>query len=424
MKKIITTIVLFFAVAITAMADFTYSREMYEKAILGDVESMYQLSVCYMNGTGVAADYDRSDYWLERAAHEGQPNAMAALRAMLGKTGLKDAKRRELAAEEKRERERLENIKKQEDEVIVLSASSFIKNDLCYEIIGNGASVKIINNDVHKKLKGDIAIPSSVTYKGKNYMVTTIGGEAFKYCRGLTSVTIPGSVTEIGEWAFNNCSGLTSVTIPNSVTTIGDYVFFACSGLTSVTIPNSVTTIGNNVFFKCTSLTSVTIPNFVTTIGDYAFSHCEGLTSVTIPNSVTTIGDYAFEYCSGLTSVTIPNSVTTIGDYAFSDCSGLTSVTIPNSVTTIGNRAFNWCTGLAFVTIPGSVTTIGSYVFYNCSGLSSIHCQINNPNNIRCDEYAFEDIDKKKCTLYVPKDYVKLYKKNKVWRDFVNIKME
>lgn len=108
MKKTITTLVFLLLVAVAAVAAPTYSRDMYEKAILGDAEAMYQLSVCYMNGTGVAADYDRSDYWLERAAQEGQPNAMAALRAMLGKTGLSDAKRRELAAEEMRERERLE----------------------------------------------------------------------------------------------------------------------------------------------------------------------------------------------------------------------------------------------------------------------------------------------------------------------------
>ena len=108
MKKTITTLVFLLLVVVAAVAAPTYSRDMYEKAILGDAEAMYQLSVCYMNGTGVAADYDRSDYWLERAAQEGQPNAMAALRAMLGKTGLSDAKRRELAAEEMRERERLE----------------------------------------------------------------------------------------------------------------------------------------------------------------------------------------------------------------------------------------------------------------------------------------------------------------------------
>ena len=79
--------------------------------------------------------------------------------------------------------------------------------------------------------------------------------------------------------------------------------FYYCIGLTSVTIPNSVTSIGGQAFTGCTSLTSVTIGNSVTYIGSIAFSGCTGLTSVTIPNSVTSIGSYAFSGCTGLTSI-------------------------------------------------------------------------------------------------------------------------
>ena len=202
--------------------------------------------------------------------------------------------------------------------------------------------------------------------------VTSIGGDAFFGCSGLTSITIPNSVTSIGHYAFYNCYRLTSVTIPNSVTSIGWSAFSGCSGLTSVTIPNSVTSIGNYAFSRCSGLTSVTIPNSVTSIGNYAFDSCSGLTSVTIPNSVTSIGEYAFYNCYRLTSVTIPNSVTSIGSSAFRGCSGLTSVTIPNSVTNIGNEAFENCSGLTSVTIPNSVTSIGNYVFSGCSGLTSV----------------------------------------------------
>lgn len=108
MKKILVFTLLLVMAAGAAVAAVTYSRDLYEKAVMGDGEAMYQLSLCYMNGLGVAADYDKSDYWLERAAQEGQPNAVAAISAMRGKTGLSDAKRRELAAEEKSERELLE----------------------------------------------------------------------------------------------------------------------------------------------------------------------------------------------------------------------------------------------------------------------------------------------------------------------------
>ena len=110
-------------------------------------------------------------------------------------------------------------------------------------------------------------------------------------------------MTSIGENAFSYCSGLTSVTIPNSVTSIGNYVFWRCSGLTSVTIPNSVTSIGEYGFYECSGLTSVTIGNSVTSIGNFAFSGCSGLTSVTIGNSVTSIGTWAFNRCDSLKNV-------------------------------------------------------------------------------------------------------------------------
>ncbi len=279
---------------------------------------------------------------------------------------------------------------------------------------------------------GSVVIPSSVTYNGTTYSVTSIGNDALNDCSGLTSVTIPNSVTSIGSLAFYGCSGLTSITIGNSVTNIGESAFSGCTGLTSVTIPNSVTSIGDHAFSNCSRLTNVTIGNSVTSIGSGAFSSCTGLTSVTIPNSVTSIGRDAFRFCSGLTSVTIPNGVTSIGSDAFYGCrsltsvhisdlsawcniefddydanplyyaknlylngelltdlvipdgvtkikgwafyyyTGLTSVTIPNSVTSIGESAFKYCDGLTSVTIPNSVTSIGNEAFYDCSGLTSI----------------------------------------------------
>src|ERR1035437_2633885 len=88
---------------------------------------------------------------------------------------------------------------------------------------------------------GSITIPSSVSYSGLTYNVTSIGSYAFSYCTGLTSITIPSSVTSIGDYAFHDCTGLTSITIPSSVTSIGSYAFSYCTGLTTITIPSSVT---------------------------------------------------------------------------------------------------------------------------------------------------------------------------------------
>ncbi len=79
---------------------------------------------------------------------------------------------------------------------------------------------------------GDVVIPITISYSGKEYRVTSIGSSAFYNCSGLTSLEIPNSVTSIGSSAFYNCSGLTSLEIGNSVTSIGSSAFYNCSGLT------------------------------------------------------------------------------------------------------------------------------------------------------------------------------------------------
>ena len=83
-------------------------------------------------------------------------------------------------------------------------------------------------NDYSNEYSDNVVIPSTVTYSGNEYSVTSIGDGAFYYCSGLTSVTIPNSVTSIGDGAFSYCSGLTSITIPNSVTSIGTATFAYC----------------------------------------------------------------------------------------------------------------------------------------------------------------------------------------------------
>ena len=201
--------------------------------------------------------------------------------------------------------------------------------------------------------------------------ITSIGVEAFSYCTGLSSIEIPDSVTTIEGSAFPYCTGLTNVTIGSGLTTIGYAVFAYCSSLSSIIIPDNVTSIGNSAFFECSSLASVTFSDTLTSIGNDAFARCSLLTSVILPNSVISIGNNAFSKCGSLSSVTFGNNLTTIGNYAFSGCTSITSIEIPDSVTTIGSSAFYKCTGLSSITIPDSVTSLGDDAFDGCSGLTS-----------------------------------------------------
>lgn len=142
---------------------------------------------------------------------------------------------------------------------------------------------------------GSVNIPDKVTYESVEYSVTSIGIQAFAYCK-IANITIPHSVTSI------------------------KYGAFTCSDITSVFIPENVTSIDNDAFNCCYKLNSVTISDGVTSIGDGAFINCRGLISITIPGSVTYIGSVAFKGCNGLCFVIVKNQTpSTIDRSTFSN---------------------------------------------------------------------------------------------------------
>ena len=225
-------------------------------------------------------------------------------------------------------------------------------------ISGKGAMTEWVDSDSAPWKTYSNTINKVVIQPG----VTSIGKEAFSWCKNLRSITIPEGVTSIKNGAFYGCGALTSVTIPESVTSIEDSVFAGC-GLRSITIPEGVTSIGEYAFYACENLKSITIPKSVTSIERYAFQRCSSLKSITIPEGVTSIENMAFYECSSLMSITIPEGVTSIGSDAFSGCSSLTSITIPEGVTSIGDSAFEACRGLTSISLPESVIKIGNYAF-------------------------------------------------------------
>lgn len=307
----------------------------------------------------------------------------------------------------------------------------FEVDGIYYNINGNEVLVTYKNDWNTAVYTGAISIPSTVTYNGTTYSVTTIGDYAFYGCTELTSITIPNSVTTIEYNAFSGCTGLTSLTIPNSVTTIEYDAFYSCTSLVSIEIPNSVTYIGPEAFsstawydnqpnglvyaglvaykFKGTMPegTTITLKEGTSCITASAFSGCTGLMSVTIVNTVTHIGTEAFKDCSGLTSINIPSSISYLDQSAFENCynlktlnynavsandfslgdpggntferyhpfynTSISTINIGDSVQRIpGNFAFG-LTKLTSINIPNSVTNICASAFYNCSNLTSIN---------------------------------------------------
>lgn len=95
-------------------------------------------------------------------------------------------------------------------------------------------------------------------------------------CSG--DVIIPGGVICIGNDAFSD-STLTSITIPDSVTSIGYNAFSFCRNLESIIIPYSVTEIKTGIPYWST-LKSITVLNPKCNIDDNGFAIGEGAASM------------------------------------------------------------------------------------------------------------------------------------------------
>ena len=276
---------------------------------------------------------------------------------------------------------------------------------------------------------GDVVIPSTVSYNSVEYLVTSIGYDAFNGCRELNSVIIPNSVTTIGSSAFSNCSGLTSISIGNSVNTIQSKAFENCERLTSIVIPNSVTAIWDEAFLDCSALKEITFNDGNQTLllytddsysANYPFSGCH-IEKIYLGRNIDEMGSglrYGF-WGRQLKEVTIAGSVTYIRSDLFNKCEKLTSVTIPNSVKSIGRGAFRDCRGLTSIYIGNTVETIDFQAFYNCNSLTSVTCLATTPPNIYAETFGTKTT--RNAILYVPSDVVNEYKNANLWKDFYNI---
>lgn len=311
----------------------------------------------------------------------------------------------------------------------------------------NGESVGVSS----QRYVGDMVIPSTVTYDGKTYIVTTIPADqsdGYEPYTELTSLVIPNSVTTIGEEAFGPCFSLKSLTIGSGVTSIGWGAFRGCTSLKTVVskiqkpfeikdvflnlpsdaeliVPKGTkaayqSTVGWNVFGK---ITEAIDPSDLTENGIYYTLKSDGTLEVTglaswattadIPSSlnisgtkysVTSIGAKAFEGRSDITYLSIPYSIESIGEYAFIDCGSNMTVNIADPESwckmKLGNEHASPLSSAGKmlvhdietdrIDIPSTVTSIGAFTFYQCSCIKTVTIPASVTS---IGSSAFEDCD-------------------------------
>lgn len=222
----------------------------------------------------------------------------------------------------------------------------FTINGLKYWIFDDMQSVSVGWDYESEPPVGHVAIPSTVTYRNKQYAVKTIESEGFLGCSKMTSISIPPTVEDIGDMAFSDCESLQFVNIPDAANTIGKEAFRGCENLMEVFSQRA------NRMFPIDSISSYyetfdiqddyvlcRINEDGKTLAVYKPTNQISFPWIYIPEIieqdsicyiVTSIADDAFKGCIELQDVYIPSSVSYIGKNAFSGCVNLKRIFVPN----------------------------------------------------------------------------------------------
>ena len=164
--------------------------------------------------------------------------------------------------------------------------------------------------------------------------ITAIGNYAFRYCKGLTEISMPG-VTTIGAHAFNMEGTGTATTNNNlkvadlsKVTSFGEKAFYEAA-LSHIDL-TSATSIGKKAFAEATSLNSIIYPAQDCTLGGWGFARVP-LEEIDL-SAFSSLGKQALHACGSLKTVIINRADVPSNDGTmFDECSVLESIYVPDA---------------------------------------------------------------------------------------------
>ena len=320
-------------------------------------------------------------------------------------------------------------------------ASGTCGNNLTWQLDSNGELIISGTGDMDKWSKaGETAAPwaayrSEILYVKINHGVTFIGDNAFNGCTEIQSITCYATTPPTcGTDCFLNVNKDLLLYVPKE--NVSDYK--KANGWKEFTMEGVKCLLGSGFCVNNSKLTwelscdgelLIEGTGRITPIGNSPYQwewdeFASDIRSIVMGKGVTAIGSEAFSNLENLESVTISSTVTTIEKGAFSNCGKLASLYIPDKVRTIGENAFSNCHGIQYITFHG-YTTIAANAFSGSIG-SLMFITIFSDAVLKCEGQTFGNSKKEETEnipLYVPKNAVRKYKDNDVWKNFKVLKL-
>lgn len=82
-------------------------------------------------------------------------------------------------------------------------------DDIYYNLYPERKEAEVTFKDYeYDSYSGSVVIPEFILNDGTKYTVSSVGDNAFYWCTGLSSITIPATITNIDSYAFPGCPSL------------------------------------------------------------------------------------------------------------------------------------------------------------------------------------------------------------------------
>ena len=269
-----------------------------------------------------------------------------------------------------------------------VNAQTFDYEGITYKVSGTTVIIQKPSAAIGT-YSGDLVIPETVPYNGKDYTVASASATAFKGNEAITSIQLPNSINKFIKGQFSKCTNLRKVNIPTGVTAFPGNVFEYCSSLDSIVIPANITSIIGSQFNGCTGLkyiefaeaeTEIEVDNasglqakYTAGSGDAAVDYISTLEEVVVNRPMTSMqpAKNPWRGNTSIKKVTFGGKCVSVYSNMFENCTSLTEINIPATVTSLAANAFA-NTGIASLDLHGGIATISSSAFQGCKNLTTV----------------------------------------------------